>query len=430
MRLFKGILALSLLLFFNGCSPIGPYRVGQEPTQGIHFVEFDESGVAFSQDQMSRGITAADQTLKAGGTVIVYVHGWHHTASEHDEDIPRFERLVASARAEKGEAIGIYVGWRGDSIDVKKWPLFSYALTFWDRKATAHDIGDAGPVAGLFEKLSQSRKHAPEDSRLVIIGHSFGGAIVYSAAKEMLKQQICRDASRLHDACSKLANQGSEVQPDGDSSLADLVVLLNPAFEAKLLEELYHLALTHEYQENLPPRLVMVTTTADDATRYAFRLGRWLATPFRWWPGEESSLNRTAIGHHRPYITHQVLLVASPTQELIPQIETTDNLLSELNTSKRENTKRFEYPPQPGKSFVLTRCDEKNDCAEVADEHHWPKGTHAQKLMPYRFPIANIGTNKSVLKDHVRIWDCEIKWFLYGLLELEPEEFPGIVGEC
>lgn len=430
MRRHSGVFfSLLLILICIGCTPLKSYRDDQQ-SGGIRFIEFNESGVAFSQEQFKHGILAAGQVLTDGGTVIVYVHGWHHSAQMSDEHIPYFEKLIASAKQEKGNAIGLYVGWRGDSIDVKEWPILSYALTFWDRKATAHDIGYGGGVTELFQQLSTIRANAPEDARLVIVGHSFGGAIVYSAAEQLLKKQICRDAELAYDseseACVKIEYQQKESPNGGEfNAVADLMVLLNPAFEAKRLQSLYSLARKHEYPPTLPPRLVMITTTADKATRYAFPLGRWLGTAFRWPPGKESALNRTAIGHYRPFATHQLILRECPLQGLRPMQP--DTILRELTTDGTDNTKCFGYY-EDNSSFVLTRCDRKGACDEVADGHYLPRGAVGDGLTPLRFPISSIITNKSVLKGHSEIWDDKIAWLLYGLLEMEPSEFPGFMS--
>lgn len=128
---------------------------------------------------------------------------------------------------DKRPAAGIYVGWRGESIKSRTVLGFlpSYGLIFWGRKDTAHDIGNAGAVAELIRTLSDIRSHNP-DSRLLIIGHSFGGAMLYSAMSDAIAEQIRRD-------CQRRANY---------TPVADLVVLVNPAFEAMRLRPLYSFA--------------------------------------------------------------------------------------------------------------------------------------------------------------------------------------------
>ena len=126
---------------------------------------------------------------------------------------------------------GIYVGWRGESIDL---PPFNY-LTFWDRKNTAQDVGYLG-ISELLVKLEEIANvnnvmHPDLKNRLVIIGHSFGGAVVFSATSQIL-------ASRFVDS-----QEGKAFTGDA-GGFGDLVVLLNPAFEALRYAPFYDMAQT------------------------------------------------------------------------------------------------------------------------------------------------------------------------------------------
>jgi hypothetical protein len=92
----------------------------------------------------------------------------------------------------------------------------------------------------------------------VIIGHSFGGMIVYSAL-----------AQSLIEAASLPA---SEVVP----SFADLVLLVNPAFEAVRYLAIYDLRSERDARGYTPrqlPVFVSVTALNDWATGYAFPAG-------------------------------------------------------------------------------------------------------------------------------------------------------------
>jgi len=62
---------------------------------------------------------------------------------------------------------------------------------------------------------------------------------------------------------------------------ADLILLVNPAFEASRYEPVHDFAQRHELPRYEPPLLVMVTSEADGATRQAFPLGRIVNTLFQ-----------------------------------------------------------------------------------------------------------------------------------------------------
>jgi hypothetical protein len=96
--------------------------------------------------------------------------------------------------------IGIYLGWRGQSLN---WPLGLDNITFWDRKATALRVAQ-GSARELLARLRGFQRYYnkkegnclpdPENPslrpdckiRMLLIGHSFGGWILYSATSGWL----------------------------------------------------------------------------------------------------------------------------------------------------------------------------------------------------------------------------------------------------
>ena len=126
----------------------------------------------------------------------------------------------------------MYVGWRGLSARV---PPFKQ-LSFWSRKNVAHRIADGDLVELLIRvELFIRRLNAanPDPSLLAVIGHSFGGTMVYAALANILKTRVLEALDRQDD-------------PDSRASLVhgfgDLVVLINPAFEASLYAPLHEIA--------------------------------------------------------------------------------------------------------------------------------------------------------------------------------------------
>ncbi|QHC92604.1 alpha/beta hydrolase [Pseudomonas chlororaphis] len=414
MPIRRFLTVLSLLLLISGCMQQTPYRVtrdlppasnGKLPTQPkfslertrecrgtrcVYFIEFDEFGNTESRKQLEAGLTAADTVAKNDGTVVVYIHGWHHTARPRDGDVAHFLELVSDVKSkEEKDVVGIYVGWRGDSIDSDSpaWKPFSYLLTFWDRKATAHNIGNGGGVSELIRTLSDIRNRY-QKSRLMVIGHSFGGAILYSAISQGIAEQIRRDA------------QNSTAY----SAIADLVVLVNPAFEAMRLSPLYSFARKYEYANTQQPRLMIITTKADTATRVVFPIGRHIGTAFQSYPDDYfHDQDVTAIGHYEPFITHQLKVANCKSKQPKFTLVGADRPLSMC----------FENGAQ---SLLLTRCDSAKDCEDGADGHFITRGP-AGDFIPHRFPIYNIRTTKDVMGGHVDIWTTEMKFFLFSLLE-------------
>lgn len=452
--------AVALLLFaagLLGCVSSQPHQTTLAPRPGadgrlpgppptasqcsgqlacVAFVEYDDFGNPFHRGQLQGAVDAATEFAKAGGSVLVYVHGWHNDAANGTRDVEHFRQLVARAseldakvrpnRQGAGRVLGIYVGWRGDSIASSGVTApFSYLFTFWDRKAAAHQIGGSGGVYELFSRLSTIRR-SHDKSRLLIHGHSFGGAMVYSTFSHSLVDQI------IHDG--KAGPQSAPV--------ADLMLIINPAFEAMRLRPQFDLARSQEYSPSLPPRLVVVTTEADWATGTTFPIGRTLGTLFAAYADDQSSKeNTTAVGHHLPMITHQLAKAvgnecAAPPATLT--LDSTDNVFSAatpiaalgaINDAARKDLCIHPILYENEMPLFLRRCDKAGDCSTVAGQHFIARGKVAEGYVPYRMPIMNIRTTSDVSGGHSDIRTKSLENFVVQLLVLAMAgpDGPGII---
>lgn len=303
-------------------------EVSRETPYELHFVEFDDQGWLHAaseergeaQSQLDRVMAAINEKLSRGSdlNIIVFVHGWKHGAAADDVYVRQFRRLLAGtsdaeAVTAKREVIGIYVGWRGRPWTLPG-PLLN--LSFWSRKAAALRVSE-GSVRELFSRLSGLQRywnapehkkncHAPPAStpgancniRMLYIGHSFGGWIIYSAISQSLIEALSADRDIAQSA-------GSLAEREGIRS-PDLVVLLNPAFEGSRYEPLHRVALRYRRESYRAPLLVSVTSSADLATGMAFPVGRWFNTLFQHpisSPEQKEAMKNT-IGHIPRYITH------------------------------------------------------------------------------------------------------------------------------
>lgn len=335
-----------------GCAPMLPYRTqvgelsagcmraGPEARQSgesnherlpyadLFFVEFDDQGLLYPTgsefgqaschiDALMAGLEALAQRQPL--SIIVYVHGWKHNARAPDPDVKDFRALLADAamveeaKAKLGSVphrvVGILVGWRGRSLEMPE-PIIS--LSFWDRKAAAERVAQ-GESRSLFARLrafqtaqngaagsarspAAAEKLAFPDKKvlLILVGHSFGGLIIYNSVAQSL-------INSLYEAAPN--EEGKKTL----GRFADMIIVANPAFEALRYTPLQRAAEASTFESYQTPIFVSITSEADWATRMAFPLGRYLSTVFESHASdEERDANRRTIGHVDRYITHEL----------------------------------------------------------------------------------------------------------------------------
>lgn len=310
-------------------------------------------------------------------SIVTFVHGWRHNASDDDENVKvARETLKYTALGEQApphpnpsacprEVIGVYLGWRGLSTTTGlqasgdawwKEPfyfLWEYPSVF-ERKNAAEDmaVGSARELFSLLrtfqnrmndaggldqrcrESLASQRQRDAEDVvtmfetyqckpvRLLIVGHSFGGLIVYNAVAGQLIDNVTQglDVVPGTGTCADARKGDALVR-----SYADLILLINPAFEGVRFEPLHQAVSARARIEpggkgafcpNQRPVLVSVTSKNDLATRFAFRFTRSSLvntqsmnsnfdddeTSYIW--REEAEAHKKTLGHVRRYQTH------------------------------------------------------------------------------------------------------------------------------
>lgn len=282
------------------------------------FVEFDDQGDFWSREQLAAlQLTlgeSAERPDTDGLLIVTFVHGWKHNAQVCDENVSCMrEILVAVANAERLRAlrnyqvggsdiprrvVGVYVGWRGLSITT---PVIK-ELSFYARKSTAHRVG-AGEVIELITTLEahrdqlNDRSELVNKSRLVTIGHSFGAAVTYTAISKIMHARL--SAASLDDVGETTVK-----------AFGDLVVLVNPAFEASLYSGIHNIASEREsYAEGQKPVLAVVSSETDTATGKAFPAGRFFSTLFQKTSSkEQKKALRTSLGNYEPYRTHEATI--------------------------------------------------------------------------------------------------------------------------
>jgi hypothetical protein len=301
----------------------------------LHFVEFDDQGWRHPQQDPSSASAADEgsakqidalmarlkQLLKEHNDlkVILFVHGWKHNADSHDDNVKDFRLLLERAASDelyqdrKRKVVGIYVGWRG-----KPWttPDALLNLSFWSRKDTATRVS-VGSVRELFARIRSMQRYFNTQAlngntrphmRTLMIGHSFGELILYAATSGPLievltAQEDLADLPPVHQSSTVSKERYEETE-----RIADMIVLVNPAFEASRFEALYRVANQHKHTCYVPPLLLSITSMTDNATGMAFLAGRFVNTLFErpTSSSEQASAIKQTPGHMDSYLTHML----------------------------------------------------------------------------------------------------------------------------
>jgi len=279
----------------------------------LHFIQLDDRGFFRDSDPQSgrsRQLAAALRDIRSAGQrnslTVVFVHGWKHNAAECDDNVLCFQSVLAEiARIEKTghrrHVVGIYVGWQGKTAQTT---LFQQ-LTFWDRKKAIDAIGSSGRVTYVLSALHDVTRTA--SSPLVIIGHSFGARLVFEAVSQPLISEVMQ-------ANNHVWGEALNIVQTPVRGFGDLVVLLNPAFEAAKYDTLNLFALTAEgFPNEQHVRLLIISTNNDEATSKWFPLGmqaelKWLINP----PPELT----TTVGNYSEYQTHVLLPCSQSSNDL------------------------------------------------------------------------------------------------------------------
>jgi hypothetical protein len=444
-------------------SPYEHVKFGTEEGDSfdLYAVEQDDRGVLFQRDQVDvireRIKKRADGN---GAIIIVYVHGWKHNATPCDDNMSCFRTILQKvAQTEKAASAnsnppyprrvvsGIYVGWRGLATCHK----IPKQLSFFSRKRVAERIGTA-QTRVLLQNLRDLRNELDDPdnklqnpkggtrTRLVIVGHSLGAGLIQAAAITELQQDLYSAKAQVEGE----PNGNGKPKPDDRLRLkgfGDLVVLVNPAFEAQLYD-----AFPKEVRKlrddkkllfpNDRPVLIIVSSTGDFPTHYLFPVVRFfglLLQPFKLARGPKYWFRYiVTAGNYVGYRTHVASLKKSEETK-----ETKEAKSEAVSKKEREDSPCFRPSHNQGLGSYPSGCTCSQNTGDfninpTLTEHMMEPGRKIELskviLTPTgrfnRDPYWVITANRDVVKDHGDIFNptltSMIRELVVGALRPDP----------
>ena len=297
--------------------------------------------------------------------VILFVHGWTHFASHDDVKDDHFEKFaaqiktIALSRQDK-QVVGVYVTWNastGSAMDV---------FSFWSRKGISDRITQSAAVTKIVGAISASRGVSGHRDQFVAIGHSFGARMLFAAVNAPLVLAV-----------NKAYRPGALYT--AIDSVADAVLLLNPAFEASRYATINSFMRNEEtFSCDQRPLTIIVSTDNDSATGWYFPIGQSLSFL-------SDQRAKATVGNYSPYFTHSLKRSTA--------IECSSSAPSESYFERQTGLclkRETDYHYRPG--FAGKR----SDWAQVLPEK--------QSCNPFWV----VTTNKEVIDEHGGIWEGNV----------------------
>lgn len=275
-------------------------------------VEIDDQGELIRFEQLRRVTDRIKVESSEPLLLLVYLHGWNRNSSEKlltgGKDLLNFrKKLTELSKVSERKVMGVFVSWRGRSLSP-----FPVGIDYFHRHAAARRAGGLGGTEVLYE-LGGAARAAHSENRVVMIGHSLGGAMLESAVGEAVAGQVV----------SRHAQGLSLRRRDFP---ADLFIAVNSAESAIAARQLVSVFKNRGIQEvEGGPLLVSLTSEEDTITSYLSPLGNVIG---RWVPGfnffntgvsgryrvdeeldskrgKQAAAHRTTVGHFEPLFSHR-----------------------------------------------------------------------------------------------------------------------------
>jgi pimeloyl-ACP methyl ester carboxylesterase len=351
------------------------------------WLEFNDAGHAFGSEQKTAILQKIAELGQSNRPVfiVVYIHGWHHNADNSEPErnpssnAVKFDYFMARQAdqirrlfEQRGIAttptvLGIYVGWRGDSLTT---PGLKYT-TIGNRAEAANRLAaNRSEPDDLYRSLieiAQALHKTDSHGRMIVVGHSLGGRIV----TRLFMEDIAK----------------GKVQPLGKNSL---LVALEPAVGA----DCYDHTLGPQHAGTLaPPTFISVTSQSDDSVGWIYQKGSFIIPDC----DSASPAHGLTIGNYDDYMTHKITyehrkrpddkVKAAALLGAFPPVNTPENWFSSLG--KKTVTYKMRDLHCPYKDV--------SKCYDPRSLDIYTMDFSALKNIQHAGPVWNVLTDKSVI---------------------------------
>lgn len=355
----------------------------------IGFIEFNDDGHLFDPSLMQSVLSKIEnieERSERNLMLVVFIHGWHHNASDEDNNVKKFKEFLKQLQEEENllsenkeslvgnsrEVVGLYIGWQGKSnVDIPVIEDFSYK----SRKLTGLKTGELG-VSKIFDELGKIR-NSNDKNRLILVGHSFGAGVLYSAIEAKLKTNLNTSST------------------NSEKIFGDMVILLNPAIEAEKFTTVHQLLNKNEknFNDCQPLLMASFTSKGDKALGDYFPKGMKLFFKEEIDKLENPELLTTVYGLYEPF-SNYTLSTSNNTQ-----------------TNKSLNRTIFEKGVKSWKEFRAGNISDYNLSNMTLTRRHAKQNPGT--------PIFNVQVETELIEDHNSIWNPEFTYFIRGLIGME-----------
>lgn len=303
----------------TGCTRSSGYRqstaltveqLENEVTLG--HVEIDDQGELISYEQLQRVTTKIREESSEPLLLVVYIHGWNRNASGRwitgNKDLTEFRRTLEEMAAASGKkTMGVFVSWRGRTL-----APFPIGVDYFHRHAAARRVGGVAGTEVLYE-LGAAARGAHPQNRILMLGHSLGGAVLESSMAEAMAARVATRTAREEPLRRR-------------DFPADLIITINSAESAIYARQLLATFKSRGIREiEGGPLLVSLTSRRDFITSVFWPIGNFMG---RWIPGinwfntgvagnyrkdpaldhlrgTQAQAHRTTVGHFEPLFSHR-----------------------------------------------------------------------------------------------------------------------------